>query len=95
MIRHGDKVTYRIIVNRLERRDSGTYRCQIVVTGSSQSPTKDGKMIVLSKSVSLLGNDNNNDNDFIHFLNMRHRKYIVIQCYIYSMCIIQQCWLNT
>ena len=39
--------------------------------------------------------DNDNDNDFIHFLDMRHRKYSVIQRYIYSMCMIRQCWLNT
>ena len=36
-----------------------------------------------------------NDNDFIHFLNMRHREYRVIQCNIYSVCVIQQSWLNT
>ena len=35
-------------------------------------------------------NDNDNDNDFIHFLNMRHRKYSVIQCYIYSMSMIMR-----
>lgn len=44
----GDKVTYQLVVSRLERRDAGTYRCQINVIGdNSRIPTKDGKMVVL------------------------------------------------
>lgn len=43
----GDQNIYMLIINRLVLSDAGTYTCQIVVTGASVYPSKDGMLYVL------------------------------------------------
>lgn len=43
----GDRRTYQLVVRRLQLTDRGTYTCQIHYKGSTEHPSKDGKLIVL------------------------------------------------
>jgi limbic system-associated membrane protein len=42
-----DDVTYTLIIRRLQLTDAGVYVCQVQIKGISDSPSKEGQMIVL------------------------------------------------
>lgn len=47
----GDLTTYTLIIRRLQLTDAGTYTCQLNIKGDQEnSPSKDGLMVVLSKT---------------------------------------------